>query len=366
MRSDTHGEAAASRRVFEGIARRRRSPAPTSRPGGRRRPGIPLRLARRRGPRRLSLYWRVLLVNAIVLVAATLALALTPATIPYPLGAKEAGVVLGGLIVMVVANAVLLRLTFGPLARLVRLMRTIDLLRPGQRLPVGGGAEVRTVIQAFNEMLERLEEERRRSSSRALTAQEAERRRIGNELHDEIGQRLTGILLQLRRAVAAAPEEIRPYLVEAQEEARATIDEVGRLAWQLRPGILDDLGLVRAVEALATTFEEHSATRVVRRLDPRAGGLGADVELAVYRIAQESLTNVMRHAGASQVELVLERTERRVRLLVADDGNGRLADELASSGIRGMRERALQIGADLSIEAQPGRGVTVELDVPAP
>jgi two-component system sensor histidine kinase UhpB len=316
------------------------------------------------GYRRLSLYSRVLLVNAAVLTAATFGFAFTPARIPFPAGVEEAVLLLGGLAVMVVANAMLLRVTFAPLSRLVQLMLTIDLLRPGQRLAVTGGIEVRAVISGFNEMLNRLEDERRQSSRRALSTQEEERRRIGRELHDEIGQRLTGILLELKRAATAAPAELRPGLLEVQEEVRSTLDEVGRVAWRLRPGILDDLGLVRALEALATTVEEHGDVKVVRRLDARAPRLLPATELAVYRIAQESLTNAIRHANAARIELALERLPSRLRLSVADDGNGTVVDEMHGSGIRGMRERALFVGGDLDIVAAPGRGVSVLLDIP--
>jgi two-component system sensor histidine kinase UhpB len=265
---------------------------------------------------------------------------------------------------MVIANAALLRVTFRPFLRLVEMMRTIDLLKPGQRLPITGGVEARTVITGFNEMLDRLEDERQQSSRRTLRTQEEERRRIGQELHDEIGQRLTGILLELKRAAKASPAELRPGLLEVQEEVRSTLDEVGRVAWQLRPGILDDLSLARALEGLATTVEEHGAVEVVRRIDARVPRLSSAAELAVYRIAQESLTNAIRHANARRIEVGLERLPQRVRLRVVDDGNGLEKDEMSGSGIRGMRERALLIGADLDIDFTPGRGVSIVLDVP--
>jgi two-component system sensor histidine kinase UhpB len=323
-----------------------------------------LEASRPSGYRRLSLYTRVLLINACVLVAATATLAFTPAKIPFPAGVEEAVLLVAGLGVMVFANAALLRVSFQPLRRLVALMGTIDLLRPGQRVPITGGSEVRAVIMGFNSMLDRLETERRDSSRRTLTAQEEERRRISRELHDEIGQRLTGILLQLKRAAALASPEVRPALLEAREEVRSALDEVGRVAWQLRPGVLDDLSLVSALDGLANSVEERSDVKVTRRLDSQIPGLASSAELAIYRVAQESLTNAIRHANARQIELVLQSRPGRVRLQVIDDGNGRAFDEMRGSGIRGMRERALQIGAKLHIDALPGRGVSVVLDVP--
>jgi two-component system sensor histidine kinase UhpB len=324
------------------------------------------RAGERRGPgyRRLSLYTRVLLVNVAVLAVASAVLAFTPARVPFPSTLDKVGVLVAGLIVMVVANALLLRVSFGPLGELVRQMRTIDLLMPGQRIPVGGGVEIRTVIEGFNDMLRRLEEERRRSISRTLTVQDEERRRIGQELHDEIGQRLTAILLQLKRASADAPDAVLPYLHEAQETARATIDEIGRLAWQLRPGILDDLGLVKALDALAQSFEEGTGLPVVRALVPDMLALDPTTELAVYRVAQEALTNAFRHGSPDHVHLKLLTEDGRARLEVEDDGIG-LADDLVEDwGIRGMRERAVLVGARFDIGSSPGGGTRVTFDVP--
>ena len=318
---------------------------------------------RRRGHRRLSLYTRVLIVNVTVLAVASAILAFTPARVPFPSGLEEAAVLAGGLIVMVIANAVLLRVSFGPLGQLVRQMRTIDLLMPGQRIPVAGGVEVRAVIEGFNEMLVRLEEERRRSLSRALNVQDEERRRIGQELHDEIGQRLTAILLQLKRAAAEAPEEIMPYLREAQETARSTIDEIGRLAWQLRPGILDDLGLVEALDALAQSFADGTELSVERTLSRELPKLDATSELAIYRIAQEALTNAFRHAEATHVRLRLLADGGRVRLEVEDDGVGVGESPVEDWGIRGMRERALLVDADFEIDSPQEGGTRVTLEL---
>jgi two-component system sensor histidine kinase UhpB len=314
--------------------------------------------------RRLPLYWQVLLVNVAVLLVASAILAFTPVQVPFPGGVKRAAALIGGLVVMVIANAILLRVSFGPLGQLVRQMRTIDLLMPGQRIPVAGGVEVRTVIEGFNAMLVRLEGERRRSTGRALNAQDEERRRIGQELHDEIGQRLTAILLQLKRASTGAPEGIRPYLQEAQEAARTTIDEIGRLAWQLRPGILDDLGLVRALDALAESFEDGTGLPVERSLAAKVPKLDAPSELAFYRVAQEALTNAFRHGDPDHVKLSLALRDGHLRLDVEDDGVG-VGDRLVEDwGIRGMRERAVVVGARFDIESPPDGGTRVTFELP--
>ena len=315
------------------------------------------------GYRRLSLYARVVLINAAVLVTASLVFALTPATVSFPLAVREA-IVLGlGVFVIVVANAFLLRVSFRPLARLVHTMRTIDLLQPGSRLRISGGTEVRQVIQGFNQMLDRLERERQESNRRAIMTREGERRRIGQELHDEIGQRLTGILLQLERTIAQVPAGPREELTQIQELARSTLDEIGRIAWQLRPGILDDLGLVPALEALVDGVPEGVGPEVQLRIDRRVPRLDPDAELVVYRIAQEGLTNALRHGDATQIRLELGARSEGVRLTVSDNGRGLRAVDEEGPGMRGMRERALLIGARLRIESSPGTGVTIQLDL---
>jgi two-component system sensor histidine kinase UhpB len=313
---------------------------------------------------RVSLYARVVAVNTAVLIVAAVLLAVTPATVSSPVGLDEALILVGGVLVTVIANAVLLRISFRGLAGLVQRMETLDVLRPRQRLGLIGGREVRTLINAFNGMLERLEVERRLSTRRTLSALEGERRRIGQELHDEIGQRLTGILLQLGRIAAETPEPLHGRVAAVQEEARAALDEVGALAWQLRPGILDDLGLLSALHALAETLDEHADMRVCAELPDHLDPMMSEAELAVYRVAQEGLTNAIRHSQAERVDLRLNPAAAGLDLLVEDNGRGIRNGEAEGAGIRGMRERAFLIGAGLRIDSTPGRGVSVRLHVP--
>jgi hypothetical protein len=147
--------------------------------------------------------------------------------------------------------------------------------------------------------------------------------------------------------------------------AVASLDEVRRIARRLRPGVLDDLGLVSALTALATSFSEQTGLRVIRRLENSIPSLRAEVELVLYRVAQEGLTNVARHAEASRVELALTRTPTGVLLRVADDGRG-FDGAIDGGGLGGMRERAMLIGGDLRIDAIPGGGVEVALEAPVP
>jgi two-component system, NarL family, sensor histidine kinase UhpB len=311
----------------------------------------------------VSLFWRIMLLNASVLVAATALLLFAPVTVSVPVLPAEALVLLAGLAVMLIANGVLLRVGLAPLDRLTRLMSSVDLLRPGQRLPVSGGGEVAAVVRAFNEMLDRLETERGTSAARALSAQEAERRRIAQELHDEVGQSLTAVLLDLKRAADRAPGPLRADLRQTQETTRESLDEVRRIARRLRPGVLEDLGLLSALTALATEFSTHTELAVRRRFEPGLPRLSDEAELVLYRVAQESLTNAARHADARHVELALTRHADAVVLSVRDDGRG-IGHTREGAGIRGMHERALLVGARLSIESGPAGGTEVRLRVP--
>jgi two-component system sensor histidine kinase UhpB len=333
----------------------------TERPEGVRVRQVPEKLAARY--RRTSLYVRVVAINAAVVAGATLVLAATPATVGYPIRLREAVVLVAGVLLVAVANALVLRISFGALGRVVRRMETVDLLRPQERLPVAGGPETRAVVAGLNQMLARLENERRESSRRTLAALEDERRRIAQELHDEIGQRLTGMLLQLGTLAPDAPAPLRERVAAIQEDARTTLDEVGVLAWQLRPGMLDDLGLERSLEALAESYAE-TGLGVRSSVPARLPALSRDAELAVYRIVQEALTNAARHAAARTVDLRVEVDGGRLLVTVSDDGVGLRAEQGDGAGIRGMRERALAIGATLTIEPAPRAGVRVRLALP--
>jgi two-component system sensor histidine kinase UhpB len=315
--------------------------------------------------RPLSLFWRAFAVNAGLLGAIALLLLFSPVTISYPIKPTQALIVVAGFVLTVAANALLLRRALAPLARLAERMEMVDLLRPGQRLQVRRGDEIGRVVGAFNRMLDRLEGERRQSGRRVLAAQEAERVGIARDLHDEVGQVLTGVLLHLDSIAATAPTQ-RDEIDEAKQSVRRALDEVRRISSELRPEMLEHLGLVSALTELTTTFGRISGIRVERRFERSLPALDPDAELAVYRIAQESLTNVARHAHASRVTVVLERDAEAVVLRVIDDGRGfdrAAADE--HGGLRSMRERTLLVGGALAIDDVPGGGVEVRVEVPA-
>jgi two-component system, NarL family, sensor histidine kinase UhpB len=234
-----------------------------------------------------SLLTRIVVVNAVVLAAAVLVLALSPVTVSDPLALQEAVVLVTGLAVLVTVNLVLFRRSFAALARLIEAMRTIDLLEPPRRIPAyGDDVEVAELTLAFNEMLDRLETERRESTRRSLGAQEGERRRVAQELHDEVGQSLTAVVLQLDRVSRSVPDSVRHELAEALDVAGHSLEEVRQIAQRLRPEALDDLGLQSALATLAERLARQGGLRVVRRLDRRLPPLSREVELVIYRVAQ--------------------------------------------------------------------------------
>jgi two-component system, NarL family, sensor histidine kinase UhpB len=309
------------------------------------------------------LFWRVFAVNGGVLAAVALLLIVTPVQISAPIKLEQALIVVAGLAITLAGNALLLKQTVAPLGRLARRMETVDLLRQGRRIDVHRDDEVGRVVQSFNRMLDRLESERQQSGRRVLAAQEAERVGIARNLHDEVGQLLTGVLLQLNSIADAAPSQ-RDEIDVAKQAVRSALDEVRRISSELRPEMLEHLGLASALTELSTTFARVSGVQVERRFDATLPKLSPDAELAVYRIAQESLTNVARHAAASEVTIILEAGPDSVILGVSDNGTGFADPPQEHGGLRSMRERALLIDGALAITSGRDGGVDVRLEVP--
>jgi len=309
------------------------------------------------------LYYKVVLINGAVLCLATLALLLGPVSVSRRAAVSEVVVLTAGLVVMLVTNALLLRSSLAPVDRVVREMADVDPARQGIRLEVYGSGPGRRLVEGFNAMLDRLEEERSTSNAKALAAQEAERHRIAQELHDEVGQHLTVVLLGLKQLEDELPEEQRHEVARLRESAREGLDDVRRVARRLRPGVLEDLGLTSALAALTNEFAKHHPASVRRVIAPGLPALAHDTELVVYRVAQEALTNAARHSEAEQVELSLVRMGDDVVLEVTDDGRG-FDLSRAAAGLRGMHERSRLVGGQLRVTSRPGHGTSVRLTVP--
>jgi signal transduction histidine kinase len=202
---------------------------------------------------------------------------------------------------------------------------------------------------------------------RVVSGQELERRRLARELHDETGQALTSILLGLRAVEEAAnPDQMRTAASHLRELVVGTLQDVRRLAVQLRPKALDDFGLVAAVERLVQTFSEATAIRVDLEAQLGDERLPPEVETTLYRIVQEALTNIVKHAGASRVSILLVRSSGSATVVIEDDGHGFDPAELREDGmgIIGMRERVELHEGRLTVESTPGSGATLAAEVP--
>lgn len=310
--------------------------------------------------RYIPLFWRLMVPNAAVLLAACIVLMVEPAN-------GRVVALAGGLTVMLVANVVLMRHAFAPLARLTTLMGAVDPLKPGRRIPpLGPQSEVTTLARAVNEMLDRVEDERRDSARRASADQETERRHMAAELHDEIGQNLTALILQLDRLAKRVPDSHREEIDEAVATARRSLEEVRGLARRLRPEVLDELGLLPALGNLCDRMSQRTGLPIVHELPSRLEALDDDAELVIYRVTQESLTNVVRHAHATTAKVALGEADGQLELSVSDDGVGcpEVAMDSDGGGMRGMRERALLVGGRLEIEPEVPRGTRVRLRLP--
>jgi len=308
----------------------------------------------------VNLFRRLVLANGLVFTVGTLLLALLPLTVSAQVAEREAIVLALGLALLLVVNGVLVKLTLRPLNSLVAGMKELDPLQPHRASPDAGGDFVH-LTSAFQEMRTRLEQERSMSSARAIEAQEGERRRIARELHDEIGQSLTVVLLSLRRLMQIAPEEMREELEVAHTAARTSLANVRDVAQRLRPGVLEDLGLISALASLIREFSAASGIPVESRLAKVESG-SRTVDLVIYRVAQESLTNIARHSGARAAEVTLSQDSQGIVLSVRDDGIG--VQGPVGAGVRGMMERALLVDAELTLTARPQGGTEVVLSIP--
>jgi two-component system sensor histidine kinase UhpB len=317
-----------------------------------------------------TLLTQVLAVNT-VLVALTAFVAALVARDQLKDATSTEGLLLIALAVfgVILLNSILLRRRLEPMGRLVETMSSVDLATPGKRADVSDNAaeEVRRLSADFNRMLERLEHERRESSRAVLRAQEVERSRIAQDLHDEVNQALTAILLRLSATIQTAPAALQEELRESQALVTQAMEELLHLARELRPTALDDHGLVPALTSQVAAFGERTGIRANFRRHGTVPNLSDEEQLVIYRVTQESLSNVAQHSGARHVDVELSFVGRTV-LRVRDDGHGFRTNgngRAARLGVSGMRERALLVGGHLSIFSEPGDGTTIELTMGA-
>jgi two-component system, NarL family, sensor histidine kinase UhpB len=317
--------------------------------------------------RYLPLLHRVAGINALLLLVAvgvTIVVLVPGHESSYRID-EEGVAVLAAVIIVVLLNVFLLRRTVRPLQRLTAVARTVDLSDPVSSLPdARPDSEAGELAMTFNEMLRRLQAERKEATGRVLAGQEAERLRIAQELHDQVGQELTAALLLLSRVESRAPEDLRASVGEAQESVRASLEDVRRIGIELRPEALDDLGLESALAVLCDRFAQRSGLEVSFKAAEALPKLSANAELVIYRVAQEALTNVARHSGSDRAELSLQPDDGRLVLIVRDEGRGIKNGETEGTGIRGMRERAALIGAAVEVrDARPGTEIRLQVPI---
>src|SRR5579864_770277 len=343
-------------------------PRPHLAPGrtGRRVPGMGFAITMKSR----SLLTQILVVN-IFLIAVTVFLAaiVVSPTLHEAFRGRAAFVLGGALLATMLGNWVVLRRRFKPLDDVISAMENIDIAtseRPPQVTSRRDSSEVRRLGLAFERMRARLEAQRREAGRAAIQAQERERRRIAQDLHDEVNQALTAVSLRLQASIERASPELRRELGETKRLATQAMEELLALARQLRPAVLDDHGLIPALHSQVRDFSEQ--TGIVASFNTRGSmpRLTPEQQLVIYRVTQEGLSNVAQHANARKVDVELSFIGRTV-LRICDDGTGfsQLGGVTRNGGlgVLGMRERALLIGGQLALWSSEGEGTRVELTI---
>jgi len=316
-----------------------------------------------------TLLTQVLAVNAL-LVAVTALVAAVVARENLADAASGKGLLTLGLAVLAVIllNSILLRRRLEPINRLLDTMDQVELAMPGTRAtpPRHAAREVRRLTEGLNAMIDRLEQERRAAGRAVLRAQEEERRRLAQDLHDEVNQALAAIKIRLSATLQDAPPGLAVELRETKDLVDSAMDELLHLARELRPTALDDHGLIPALRSQVEAYGLRTHIQSSFRTHGTMPVLSDEQQLVIYRVTQESLSNIDKHAAARHVDVVLSFTGKIV-LKIHDDGrgiaqaNGVPRGRPGGLGLSGMRERALLVGGNLSIYSRPGEGTTVEL-----
>jgi two-component system sensor histidine kinase UhpB len=270
------------------------------------------------------------------------------------------------IVLFLLVNMLMLRRRFLPLDELIERVEAIDPAEPTEfEAPAGERVEeIDRLAASFSRMLQRIDDERRRGGRLVLRAQEEERGRLARDLHDEVNQSLTAILLRLEALNQSAPPSIADEVAELKRLVNQAMEELLRLARQLRPSALDDHGLTSAIVSQVRRFGSQTGIRA----EVKTAGVPAlesDQEIAAYRFTQEALSNVAQHADASHVEVELSANGHRLQLTVRDDGRGfEPGADHTGVGLVGIAERARLVGARFDVDSHPGRGTALTLQVP--
>lgn len=318
--------------------------------------------------RRESLVGQVMAVN-VLLVTASLFAATVAAGFDLDVEEQRSGflVLMLAITATLLLNIAMLRRRFIPLDELIRQLEAIDPAEPSGFQGRGAHSveEIERLAVAFERLLKRIEAERRRSGRLVVRAQEEERKRLARDLHDEVNQALTAILLRLEAISQNKPPDLVEDLSEVKRLANQAMQELLRLARQLRPTALDDHGLVSALESQVRAFAEHTGIPAEVKADGDLPALDEERETVIYRVAQEALSNAARHSGAAQVKVELHADGGGVCLKVTDDGRGFDPSEPRTGlGLNGMAERARLVGGELTLDSGRGRGTALTLRLP--
>jgi two-component system sensor histidine kinase UhpB len=322
--------------------------------------------------RKESLVGQVVAVNVLLVVAVLFA---ASAAAGLDLGVKDQRLRFGAIVVaallLLIVNLIVLRRRFSPLETLIARLEEVDPAQPTTQfvLPRTSVEEVERLAITFRRLLDRIEEERRRSGRLVLRAQEEERRRLARDLHDEVNQALTAILLRLQALSESAPPELAAEIAELKTLVNQAMTELLRLARQLRPASLDDMGLIAALESQISRFSHQTGIQAVLHHEGAPEAINEDQQTVIYRVVQEALSNTAQHSDATFVDFDLRVFPTHgVELRVRDNGKGfdpgGGTDGGSGIGLAGMAERARLVGGELTVTSSPGSGTRVRLYIP--
>ncbi|MDO9355703.1 MAG: sensor histidine kinase [Solirubrobacteraceae bacterium] len=319
---------------------------------------------------RVSLFTQVFGVNTVIIISTVFTASVAARLdIHTPDGLKSFLIAIAAILITALVNGWLLRRRFGPLERLIHSLEDVDLERPiiTSRPEKGEPLDVELLRNAVGRMLNRLDLERRRRAGAVLAAQESERARLARDLHDEVNQSLTGVMLRLSAIARDTDGETREALAEVRELTDQAMGELLRLSHDLRPSALDDLGLTAALETRLQSLRNDTSLQVESDIASDLSSLSSDQQTVLFRVAQEAISNVVQHAQATCVHVSLQHVGSGVLLRVVDDGcgigNRRTPSDIGErqhAGLTGMRERALLVGGNLDLQSSSS-GTSVEL-----
>jgi len=343
-------------------------------------PAPPGRLPRAvRWALRVPLFYKILLANAALVLVGTIIGSMV--TADYVRRNPDASLLdlvgalaVGGILTTVLVNAVILRLALHPLDALERTAACVQRGEMDARVPLSPVAdrELDRLTRTFNAMLDaatRNRERLRQVAATALNAAEEERKRIARELHDETAQLLAALLIRIRVVRNAGdPQAVNALLEDMRGEIGGALEGVRRFARGLRPPALDELGLIPAIESHVRSIRAITEIDLSLLAEGDGGELPLEAELAVYRIVQEALSNVVRHSGATRAAVRVVREPDRLVVTVEDDGHGFDVAAVRAAGrglgLFGMGERAAYLGGRVDVQSTPGTGTRVRAEIP--